>query len=638
LPQKDRPVCLSGPIEQQGTEWVHVGFAPRVPSGRWIRLTYLTPLYDDPARPVVRISTADGEREHSMPAGLFGRGEWIGYLPSNTVGVSLRGAALHDVRWAPLSFAAAAWHACLKDPLAVLRAAGLSLTGRVGDAREELRAAANSTHLRGYHRWRTRHSRPIDRAGLDAAASVAGGPRFLVLIECNGAADRPDLERTLESLRRQSHDRWSAREVSGTSASVPLRPLAGPLGDRDLLLCVRAGDTLPPYALAALARHALAHSENDILYGDEDQVDPRGRYVRPSFKPDWSPIYQSSVPYLGAAICLTARALSRAPSLTLTDVARGPFPADLAGRLAFGHVRRVLLTRPAPRRPLPPTVPATRATVTEEDADATIIIPTKDRPDLLGPCLASLRLTRQVRYDVVIVDNGSSRPETRALYDAAVDGRDVRMIERPGAFNFSALCNAGADAARARLLVFLNNDTLAVQADWLARLRHWALRPDCGAVGPKLLYPSGRVQHAGLVLGVGGYAAHIESGARADEPGYLGRLSATREVAAVTGACLVVEQRKFAAIGGFDTERFPVELGDVDLCLRLAERNWLSVLVAEAQLIHAESGSRGRHRDRAIRYAAEHRHFKARWGHRLLDDRFFHPALSLDSLNVRLDG
>jgi GT2 family glycosyltransferase len=212
----------------------------------------------------------------------------------------------------------------------------------------------------------------------------------------------------------------------------------------------------------------------------------------------------------------------------------------------------------------------------------------------------------------------------------------VSVVAAPGPFNFSTLCNRGAELAQGRVLVFLNNDTEAMRPDWLANLMSWALRPDVGAVGAKLLYPSGRLQHAGLVLGLGGYAAHIDIGREGAYKGYLDRLRVPHEVSAVTGACLAVEKSKFDAIGGFDAERFPVELGDIDLCLRLAQRGWKTVFTPDAVLKHHESATRGRS-NVAKRYAKERQHFRASWKDAVLDDPCFHPALSLTARRTSLD-
>src|SRR6185369_14827158 len=149
-------------------------------------------------------------------------------------------------------------------------------------------------------------------------------------------------------------------------------------------------------------------------------------------------------------------------------------------------------------------------------------------------------------------------------------------------------------------------------------------------------FPSRTVQHGGHVIGLGGYSAHVEVGQEADSPGFLGRLVVPHEVSAVTAACLAVEKTKFESVGGFDAKSFPVELGDVDFCLRLESKGWKSIFVPDAVLIHHESATRGRTYNRDPRYAGEQVHFASRWKDRIRDDPYFHPALSLNSQRIRL--
>ena len=192
------------------------------------------------------------------------------------------------------------------------------------------------------------------------------------------------------------------------------------------------------------------------------------------------------------------------------------------------------------------------------------------------------------------------------------------------------------DGTSAPFLVFLNDDVEALAPDWLGRLLAYAAEPGVGAVGAKLLYPDGRLQHGGVVLGLDGFAGHAQRVVEADDPGYLGALAWPREVAAVTGACLAVEARKFFEIGGFDEARLPIEYNDIDLCLRLSEAGYVSVFEPRARLMHRESASRGANRWLDARYAGEHAFFRERWATRLRDDPYFHPALSLDALEIAL--
>lgn len=222
------------------------------------------------------------------------------------------------------------------------------------------------------------------------------------------------------------------------------------------------------------------------------------------------------------------------------------------------------------------------------------------------------------------------RPGVLAYLRALDRDPRFRVLERPGPFNFSRLCNAGAAEARAPTLVFLNNDIEAPASDWLDLLVGWAGLPTIGAVGAKLVYPDGRLQHAGVVLGIDGHVNHFERFRPPDDPGFFGRINFPHEISAVTGACLAVEKRKFDAVGGFDEVNLPVEFSDIDLCLRLAERGWTALIEPAALLVHREAASRKIWRSQEKRYAGQVAYFKERWRNRLRDDPYFHPALSLD--------
>jgi len=221
-----------------------------------------------------------------------------------------------------------------------------------------------------------------------------------------------------------------------------------------------------------------------------------------------------------------------------------------------------------------------------------IIIPTRDRWPLLQQCLRSIEeKTTYAPYEVIVLDNDSREPDTiRGLLGLA--GK-IRVYPFPGAFNFSAINNFGVAQARGDYLLFLNNDTQVVEPGWLAAMLEHAQRPDVGAVGARLHYPDGRIQHAGVVLGIGGAADHAFRGVPGEAFSYFGLASVVRNVSAVTAACMAMSRRVFEDIGGFD-ERFRVALNDVDLCLRLRRRGYEIVYAPRAHLIHHESGTRGR--------------------------------------------
>jgi GT2 family glycosyltransferase len=262
----------------------------------------------------------------------------------------------------------------------------------------------------------------------------------------------------------------------------------------------------------------------------------------------------------------------------------------------------------------------------------TLIIPTRDGADVLATCIRSIRaLTRYPDYEIVIVDNGSVQDGTRRLFAELSADPAIRILPRPEPFNFSRLNNAAASEATGSILALVNNDIEATHEDWLGEMVALAIRQDVGCVGARLLYPDGRLQHGGVVIGLGGVAGHAHRFARADDPGYLGRLRAVHEVGAVTAACLVVRREVFDAVGGLD-EGLTVAFNDVDFCLKVRAAGYLNLWTPFARLIHHESLSRGRDVTpaKAKRFADEYASMQRRWGAQLLYDPYYSPHLTYD--------
>ena len=255
-----------------------------------------------------------------------------------------------------------------------------------------------------------------------------------------------------------------------------------------------------------------------------------------------------------------------------------------------------------------------------------VIVPTRDRIDLLRPCIESLRThTDWPNLEILVADNDSRASETRA-YFRTLEGEGVRIVAYPGPFDFAGMNNAAAALAQGVVLAFVNNDVEAFAPGWLGRMVREALRPEVGAVGAKLLDGEGRIQHGGIVLGTGGLATHAHRHFPGDAPGYGMRLQAMHAVSAVTAACLVVEARKFRAVGGFDAEHFAVDFNDVDLCLRLNAAGYRTLMVPGAVLHHREGASRKRSPEAEKRHAREVAGFQTRWGPLLAQDPHYHPA------------
>jgi GT2 family glycosyltransferase len=264
--------------------------------------------------------------------------------------------------------------------------------------------------------------------------------------------------------------------------------------------------------------------------------------------------------------------------------------------------------------------------------EVSIVIPTRNRAHLLAACTRGLKeKTDYPSFNVVIVDNGSRQPRARALLEKLRADPGYRVLDRPEPFNYAKLSNDGARVTDSPMLVFLNNDIQMIDANWLKTLVRLAMKPRVGVVGAKLLFPNRKIQHAGIVLGMGGISGHIYRRRRGRVDGYLQQVATTREMAAVTGACIAIERSKFEAVGGFDAKNLPVDLNDIDLCLRVAERGWTNVWAADAVLIHMQSASRGIERNPFDQYRQERSYFINRWVEAIRDDPYFHPGFSLSA-------
>ncbi|MCJ2120979.1 glycosyltransferase family 2 protein [Methylobacterium sp. J-077] len=424
-------------------------------------------------------------------------------------------------------------------------------------------------------------------------------------------------------------------------------------------------------AAARIAAAFAADPELQAVYGDALVQDRPNGPVRPLLPPTFDPELLAAVDYLTPLLACRPGAL--APETQPSGAADAAFQiAERHGARAIGHLPEILTIRrgdpadcvapageggrhrhrDALRRHLDRTGRKGSRIVPAEDGLlqvehplpdprplVSVIVPTRDRLDLLRPCLDSLAAcTDWPNLEILVCDNDSREPETLAFLQALEREGRGGVVPCPGPFNFAAMNNAAAARARGALLVFVNNDVEAFRPDWLARMAREALRPEIGAVGAKLLDGEGRIQHGGIVLGTGGgLVTHAHRHFPGDAPGYLAALRATHAVAAVTAACLMVETQKFRAVGGFDAAVFAVDFNDVDLCLRLNAAGHRTLLVPGAVLHHRESASRRWTPEARARHAREIAALKERWGPLLAQDPHYHPGFDPDlSTHARL--
>lgn len=646
---------------------------PGRPRDRWIVLSYRMDPRVPPLRPMVRFVRSGGvEQDVVLPGAGLGAASWLGLLPPDLQDIRIAADPGFILERVGLRSHASLLAECLiRRPLRVVPALYNRLRGDRRRYRDILRGACAATPLARYPAWRAERLRAT---GGEAVAPLAV---HLVLAahRSNGVA----VDQTVQSMVAQNHRFWSltiawhAEDRTGpirheqpawpdpriTQAdwdhTAPMVPL---LTNSDALGLLRPGDRLRPEALAILADRLAQPDEPDLVYADEEVA---GARLEPRLKPDWSPDLALVTGYPGSPTLFSRRLVER-----LGDKSAGS-PDGLAFGLAAmaaartaAHVPRILcLTEPAPvdtaaraaaldHHLVAIGVPA-RAEIVGDVLDlhwplpeqaplVSIVIPSRDRLDLIGRVTEGvLRQTDYPAIELIIVDNGSTDPAVLRFYETLAEPR-VRITPHPHPFNFSAMVNAGARLARGRVLVLLNNDVAVLEPGWLSALVAQAVRPEVGAVGAKLLYADGTLQHAGVVVGLGGRAGHILRRRPAETPGHLGRMRVAHEVSAVTAACLAVERQKFEAVGGFDETTFPIDFNDVDFCLRVGATGLKTIWTPKAVLSHFESVSRGRpageERDRFEREADA---FTARWRHVIRHDPFYHPALSLTTFGEDLE-
>lgn len=426
------------------------------------------------------------------------------------------------------------------------------------------------------------------------------------------------------------------------------------------------GDRLAGDAVKTLSRYLADHPDALFLYSDEDRLTAHGERCDPHFKPGWNPDLLYAVHYTGQLAVLERNTLiglggwraERAPfhhydaALRITQRLREHeivhIPRALYHRVGSSSAchdpdgqRTDIVTEAVQTIAPGATVhsdPDERSTrviwpLPSPPPTVSLLIPTRDQVEVLKPCVdAILEKTAYPSLEVVILDNASTCPRTLA-YLEAVEQRDdrVRVVGWPHAFNYSAINNFGAHQARGQVFGLINNDIEPVDSDWLAAMVRHALRPEIGCVGAKLHYPDGRIQHGGVILGIGSVAGHAHKLSAADDPGYANRLALVHNLSAVTAACLVVRREVFDAVGGLDAAHLPIAFNDVDFCLRVESAGYRNLWTPEASLIHHESVSRGPDDDPAkrARAEAERQYMRRHWGARLDHDPAYNPNLTL---------
>jgi len=546
-----------------------------------------------------------------------------------------------------------------------------------------------------YQLWQLGHSY-LKRDALwiaERMEAFASRPRFhLAIIVPDGRDDY--LANNIKSLGHQFYPEWRLTIVATGPVHVALQDAANifwieATPDNQLAAANNAlletpadwvgmweaGDKLAPHALFSFSDKADRHPEFRVLYSDEDQVDADDAHSTPFFKTDFNLEMLRGAPFVvgGLLLChsdlfkqlkgfdlnlagveafdLVLRAweqVGHAGIAHLADVlyhrhAEGGHHRNgteeigaLHQRALAAHLTRCGLQASLDQGLLPGTLHVRYPVI--DNPLVSILIPTKNQVEMLRRCLTSLiEGTGYSNCEILVLDNGSDELEAMRYLDElrALNSSRLRVIDCAGPFNFSAMNNRAAREAEGEYLLLLNNDTAILHEEWLDEMLGIAQQEDVGAVGAKLFYPDGKIQHAGVILGMNDAPAdHPFIDHPADDNGYFGRLKLTQEFSAVTAACMLVKRSLYLELEGFDETRFQVSYNDADFCQRLRSKGYRTVFTPHARVLHEGSVSQkgateaSAHADKVSRFTEEQNAFFDAWRHDVAFDPAYNRNLS----------
>ena len=437
-------------------------------------------------------------------------------------------------------------------------------------------------------------------------------------------------------------------------------------------------DLLAEHALFWVVDALSRRPDAQLMYSDEDKIDTAGRRLEPYFKCEWNEdllyshnmichlgVYRSKLVHeLGGLregfegaqdYDLALRCIERIDAGQIVHIPRvlyhwrihsgstasggvdKPYALNAGERAINEHLHRrrssgvveplTDLRMYRVRYQLPKLLPL-----------VSLVVPTRNGMSLVRQCVDSiLTKTTYANYEIIIVDNGSDDPETLRYFESVQTDSRVRILRDDRPFNYSELVNAACATVSGSVVGLINNDVEVISPDWLSEMVSHALRPEVGAVGARLWYPNGTVQHAGVLLGIRGVAGHAHRYLKRYQNGYFARASLIQSFCAVTAACLVVRKEVFKKVGGFN-EALQVAFNDVDFCLRVREAGYRNIYTPYAELYHHESATRG-HEDtpeKHLRFSQESAYMKQLWGHLLVNDPAYSPNLTLEHQDFSL--
>lgn len=488
----------------------------------------------------------------------------------------------------------------------------------------------------------------------------------------------PDDEKVREILNEyaEKDKRIRVRELAENEGIGKNTNRAFEMAEGEYVALLDHDDLLAPDALFEVAC-AIERSHPDIIYSDEDKVSGENlEHTQPHFKPDFNIDLLRANNYICHLLVIRKTLIDKVGGFR--EGFDGAQDHDFIFRCSDNadiivHIPRILYhwrTHQASTADNPASklyayeagIRAVRENIERngEEAEVThtkdygfykvvykvrrrslvsIIIPNKDNKDTLKKCIDSvLTKTTYDNYEIIIVENNSTQQETFDYYKELEKNSRIRVIKWEKGFNFSAINNYAAKSANGEYLLFLNNDIEVRSADWIDGMLGNAQRKDVGIVGCRLLYPDNTIQHAGVIIGIGGIAGHAFTNLPASRSGYMHRASTQVDYSAVTAACMMISKKLFEEVGGFE-EKLTVAFNDIDLCLRVREKGYLVVYDAYVEMIHYESKTRGSEdsKEKVRRFQDEIEYMRTRWIDILKQgDPYYNPNLTLSKWNFSL--
>jgi|GEM_PF-538054 len=517
---------------------------------------------------------------------------------------------------------------------------------------EFLRAAIDSVRDQLYDRWE-----------LCLSDDVSPNPEVRKVLSEYAAKDK-----RIKVVFREENGHISANTNSALT-----------LATGDYILFMDHDDLLTPNCLSEFVRHINAHPYDEIIYSDEDKIDDEGKYSMPHFKPDWAPDNLLSRNYMGHVIVVSRNIMDQVKGFRLGF--EGSQDHDFLLRATeltryIGHIPKVLyhwrihqasvasntdakpyayiaaqkaLDEALIRRGTPGHISHIPDTLggyrihydIVKPGKVSVIIPTKDQVGLLKGAIDSIiNRTDYPDFEIIVLNNNSSTPEFFELMaDYQQKHSDIfRCIDANFKFNFARLMNIGVAASKGDYILLANNDIEVIESNWMTEMVSFAQQKHAGAVGVKLLYKDDTIQHAGVVLGLGGAAGHVFINMHKNDRGYFNYIKSLNNYSAVTAACVMCRKEIYQEVGGMD-EMLDVEYNDVDLCLKFLTHGYFNVYIPDVEVYHYESATRG-HPFQSKESWAQHEKdfgiFRGKWQSLIDNDPFYSPNLSIKCTDFQL--